>query len=124
MKKILKALELLFNMNHRSYLFVNNRGPNMYPKSVPDLFSEKYRYDDIKNVWPALASGKKFGVKPGSNIRADKTHEDWYLVCEAYQKLASQDIKREINSLPNYSHFAACFTGTKSEEHYFGRFLV
>ena len=123
MKKILKALELLFNMNHRSYLFVNNRGPNMYPKSVPDLFSEKYRYDDIKNVWPALESGKKFGVKPGSNIKADKTHEDWYLVCEAYQKLASQDIKMKRSYLLDSSHCDACFTGKKMRSNILGGFL-
>ena len=55
----------------------------MYPKYVPDLVSDHsnqiFLYnssDALKKVWPNLAGGKKCGVKPGSNIKADKTHED------------------------------------------------
>ena len=103
----------------------------MYPKGVPVIVAEKSNqtsvgnsYDGIKNVWPSLEGGKKRGVKLGSNTKADKIHEDWYLACEAYRKLASQDIKINSNSFINYSHFSACFTGAKSEEQYFGRFLV
>ena len=62
----------------------------MYPKDVPDLVADQYNrasvdniYDYIKKVWPALAGSKKRGVKLGSNVKADKTHEDWYLACEA-----------------------------------------
>ena len=71
-----------------------------------------------------MAGGKKRGVKPVSNIKYDKTHEDLYLVCEYYQTLASQYIKMNIISFLNYSHFSPCFTGTKIGEQYFGRFLV
>ena len=31
-----------------------------------------------------MSGGKKRGVKPGSNIKAHKTHENLYLACEAY----------------------------------------
>ena len=55
----------------------------MYPKDVPDLVADQYNrasvdniYDYIKKVWPVLAGGKKLGVKPGSNIKADKNHKD------------------------------------------------
>ena len=80
--------------------------------------------DAIKKVRPALAGGKNRGVKSGSNFKADKTHKDWSLACEAYRKLASQDVKMKRSSFLNSSHCAACFTGTKSEEQSFGRFLV
>ena len=103
----------------------------MYPKDVHVLFADHSNqtyldnsYDDLKKVWPALIGGKKRGVKPGSNIRDDKTHEDWHLACKAYQKLASQYINMKRRYFLNYSHFSACFSGTKSEEQYFGRFLV
>ena len=63
----------------------------MYPKYDLDLASEEYNqnsignsYDALKKVWPALAGEKKRGVKPGSNIKTDKTHEDWYLACGDY----------------------------------------
>ena len=91
------------------------------PKCVPDLVAEKSNrasfdnsYDSLKKVRPVLAGGKKRGVKPGSNIKTNKTHEDWYLACEAYRKLASQDIKINSNSFINYSHFSACFTVSTS----------
>ena len=42
----------------------------MYPKDVPDLVDEKSNQtyldnisDSLKKVWPALAGGKKRGVK-------------------------------------------------------------
>ena len=57
--------------------------PNMYPKDVPDLVSEQPNltyldnsYDSLKKVWSALTGVKKRGVKPGSNTKSDKTHED------------------------------------------------
>ena len=67
---------------------------------------------------------KKRGVKPWSNIKYDNTHEDWYLDCEAYQKLVSQDINTKRSSFLNYGYCAACFTGTKSEEQYVGSIFV
>ena len=101
------------------------------PKCVPDLVAEKSNrasfdnsYDSLKKVRPVLAGGKKRGVKPGSNIKTNKTHEDWYLACEAYRALASQGSKMKRSSFLKSSHFSAWFTGTKSEEQYFGRFLV
>ena len=71
-----------------------------------------------------MAGQKKCGVKQGSNIKAYKTNEDWYLACEAYQKMEIQDIKMKRISFLDSSHCTVCFTGTKSEEQYFGRFLV
>ena len=90
----------------------------MYPKDVPDLVSCQSNRNSLDNSYvvlkkfrPSLAGGNKRCVKPGSNIKADKTHEDWYLACEAYQKLASQDIKfwHQINrsSFLNYIHYGA-----------------
>ena len=103
----------------------------MYPKDVPDLVSCQSNRNSLDNSYvvlkkfrPSLAGGNKRCVKPGSNIKADKTHEDWYLACEAYRKLASQDIKIKRSSFLKYIHYASCFTSTKSEEQYFGRFLV
>ena len=91
------------------------------PKCVPDLVAEKSNrasfdnsYDSLKKVRPVLAGGKKRGVKTGSCIKSDKTHEDWYLACETYLKLASQDINMERISFLNSNHCAACFTVTKS----------
>ena len=66
----------------------------MYPEDIPDIIDKQYKqnsldnsYDALKKVWPSLEGGKKNSVKPGSNIKADKTHEDWYLACEAYLTL-------------------------------------
>ena len=63
----------------------------MYPKDIPDLFAENYKrtspdniYIALKKFWPALVGGKKRAIKPGSKIKAENTHEDWYLACEAY----------------------------------------
>ena len=103
----------------------------MYPKYVPGIVAEKSNrtsldnnYGVINEVWPALAGGKKRGVKTGSNIKSNKTQEYWYLACEAYQTLASQDVSINMSSFLNSSHCSACFTGTKSEEKYFALFLV
>ena len=103
----------------------------MYPKDVPYLVSEQSNqtsldnsYDALKKVRPALTGGKKRSVKTGSNVKANNTHEDWYLACQAYQKLTSQDIKMKKSSFLNSSHCTACFIGTKSLEQSFGRFLV
>ena len=89
----------------------------MYPKDVPDIVDEKYNqtffdnsYDDINKFCPALSGDKKRGLKPGSNIKADKTHEYWYLACEAYQTLASQDINMKRSYFLNSSYCAACIT--------------
>ena len=86
----------------------------MYPKDVSNIFAEQANwnsldnsYDAIKKIHPALAGGKKRGVKPGSNIKYYKTNEDWYLACEDYQKLVSQDIKIKKRYLLNFSHFDA-----------------
>ena len=93
----------------------------MHPKYVPDPVAEKFNRTSLDNssgalnkVWPDLAYGKKPGVKPGSNIKADKTHKYWHLACEAYQKPASQNISRKSISFLNYSHCVAFFNGTKS----------
>ena len=103
----------------------------MYPKDVPDLVTEKSNQTypdnssgDLNKVQPGLEGGNKRGVKPGLNIKADKTQEDWYLACEAYQTMASQDIKMKRIYFLKFSHCAAWFTGTKSEEQYFGRFII
>ena len=71
-------------------------------------------YDALKKVRPDLEGGTKRGFKTGSNVKSDKTHEDWYLACETYLKLASQDINMERISFLNSNHCAACFTVTKS----------
>ena len=103
----------------------------MYPKDFPDLVYEQYNRtypdnscDALKKFRPALAGGKKYGVKPGLNIKADKTHEIWYSDFEAYQKLSSHDIKMKRISFLNSSHYDACFNVTRIEEQYFGRFLI
>ena len=92
----------------------------MYPKDVPDNFYDQSNYtsidnssDALKKVWSALEGGKKCGVKPVSNIKADKTHEDWNLSCEAYLKMASRYINMKRSSFLNSSHCAARFIGTK-----------
>ena len=86
----------------------------MYPKDVPDLVADQSNqtsldnsFDALKNIRPALAGEKKRRVKPGSDIKSDKTHEEWYLGCEAYQKLARQEIKMKRISVLGYSHCAA-----------------
>jgi len=95
------------------------------PKNVPAAASRKKNVSDaLKKGRPVLASGKKRGVKPGSIIKTGKTHEDWYLACEAYRTLASQGIKMKRSSFLQSGHCAACFTGTKSEEQSLGRWLV
>ena len=83
----------------------------MYPKDVPYLVSDQSNqksldnsYDYLKNFWLALSGGKKRVVKPGPNIKSDKTNKNWYLSCEAYQTLVSRDIKTKRRSLLNYSH--------------------
>ena len=83
----------------------------MYPQDVPDIIAEEANltyidnsYDAIKNVCPALAGGKNHGFKQASNIKDDNNHENWYLACEAYGKLASQDINIKRSYFLNYSH--------------------
>ena len=95
----------------------------MYNKYVPNMFADKSNqislnnsYDGFKKDRPALAGGKKRGVKTVLNVKANKTHEDWYFACEDYQALESQDIKMKRSSLLNYSNCANCFTGTNNEE--------
>ena len=116
----------------QTLVLVPTVGPSVNLYSDKSFVTMRFSYaifldnssDAIKKVRPALAGGKNRGVKSGSNFKADKTHKDWSLACEAYRKLASQDVKMKRSSFLNSSHCAACFTGTKSEEHYFGRFLV
>ena len=86
----------------------------MYPKDVPDLVADQSNqtyldnsYDNLKKVWTNLAGGKKRCVKSVSNIKYFKSHKDWYLDCEAYQKLASQYIKTKSINFLYYSHCAA-----------------
>ena len=80
-------------------------------KNVPDVESRMKNISDaIKKIRTALSGGKKCGVKPGSNIKTDKTHEYWYLYCKAYQKLEIQGIKMKRSSLLKYINCAACFT--------------
>ena len=95
----------------------------MYPKDFPNLVADQSNRtyldnssDTLKKIWSSLAGGKKRDVKPGSNIKAYNTNEDWYLACKAYQKLSSQDGK--INRRPFFdsSIFSDFFTDTKSEE--------
>ena len=57
----------------------------MYPKDVLDIVADQYNQtstdnssDSLKKVGPALVGGKKPCLKPGSNIKADNTHEDWF----------------------------------------------
>ena len=64
----------------------------MHPKYIPDLVADQSKqnyldnnFDALKKVWPSLAGGKERGVKPGSKIKSDKTHEDWYLSYGAYK---------------------------------------
>ena len=83
----------------------------MYPNNVPDLVDDQSNltsidnsYDAVKKVEPAFFGQKKRGVKPVSNIKADKSHENWYLACEDYQKLASQDINMNRLSFLNSSY--------------------
>ena len=78
----LKISRFFFHLNYRSYRSVKNRGPNMYPKDVPDLVANQSNQtspdnssDALKNVWPDLEGEEKFGVKQGSNIKPDKTHK-------------------------------------------------
>ena len=106
-------------MNHRSYRSVNTRVPNLYPKDVPysiadlsNLTSIDNIYDALNKVCSDLTGGKKRGVKPGSNIKSDKTQEDWYLPCKSYRKLAIRDSKMKMVSFLNSSHF--CGAHTKS----------
>ena len=86
----------------------------MYPKNVPDIVADQSNqtsidnsYDALNKFWPALLGGKKRGVKTGPNIKADKIHEDLYLACEDYQKLASRYIKMKRGSFFSSSHCAA-----------------
>ena len=109
-----------FRLNHRSYRSANKRGPNIYPKDVPAIVSDKSNrksldnsYDALNKVCSDLTGGKKRGVKPGSNIKSDKTQEDWYLPCKSYRKLAIRDIKMMMISFLNSSHCSDCFTGIK-----------
>ena len=105
-----------------------------YDGNIYYLFSHKFiHYSNKKDsvspstcthFRPTLEIRKKRGVKPGSNIKADKIHGYWYLAYKDYQKLASQYIKTKRRSFLNSSHCAAWFTGTKSEDQYFGRFVV
>ena len=120
-----------FHLNHPSYRSIKKRDPNIYPKDVPDIVADQSNqtsldnsYDALNKFWPALSGGKKRGVKTGPNIKADKIHEDLYLACEDYQKLASRYIKMKRIYFLNYGYCAAQFTGRKSEGQYFVRFIV
>ena len=53
----------------------------MYPEDFPNFVADKSNQayidnssDALKKVRPALVGGKNCCVKPGSNIKADKTH--------------------------------------------------
>ena len=130
-KNIWKYLTL-FVQNESSVVSVRQwEGPKYVPKDVPVLVAKQSNltsldnsYDALKKVRPSFAGCKKCGVKPGSIIKSDKTHEDMYLACEAYWKLLSQDIKMKSSSFLNSSHCDSCCTDTKIEEQSFGHFLV
>ena len=131
LKRIRKDLTLFLPSEPYFVLVCQQEGPKHVPQGCTWSFCWKYDLtsldnssNTIKKVRTAMEGWKKCGVKPGSNIKADKTHKYWYLACEAYQKLASQYIKMKRGSFFNSSHCAAWFTVTKSEDQYFWRFII
>ena len=70
-------------MNHWLCWYANNRASEIYLSDIPDLVGDQSNQtslnnssDALNNVWPALAGGKKRGVKTVLNVKANKTHED------------------------------------------------
>ena len=94
--------------------------PNPYHKPSPDsLHTPKLPPDDAE-PHPRLYSGKKRGRKAGDGKKYEITVAEWWGVCDSYRKAT---LKMSKTSFLKSSMTSQKFSGSKSQQQSFGRYL-